>query len=260
MKRVGLGEKAQFSVKNDGIRAYVQAKGATTARSKVSSKGIVLDTLAVSARPVINLVELQTGQANMADLIQSAAYKMELAEYGHIQKVLNAAATEWSTPYYATGTGVVKATLDPMIRHWMRMSAGASPVAIGDIEMVSKLGELTGFTAATNTAFADAIMMEQNNAGFIGMYNGAKVMNLVNPVVDAKDATAFDCNKLYILPGNLDSSLRALKVVFEGDIQSQEETHIDDKSFEVRLDQNFNAAVIYGDRPYIGVYEDTSAN
>lgn len=51
-----------------------------------------LDTVSVSARPVINLVELRTGQAQMSDLIVDASYQMELAEYGYIQKVLNDAA------------------------------------------------------------------------------------------------------------------------------------------------------------------------
>lgn len=142
VKRVGYGDKAQFHVKQEGIRAYIQAKGSTTARSKVASKTFSLDdTLSVSARPVVNLVELQTNQVAMADLIRDAAYQMELAELAYIQKVLDDAAETWSAPYYAEGTGVVKATLDPMVRHWVRMSGGQAPSLFGDIEMTSKLAE-----------------------------------------------------------------------------------------------------------------------
>ena len=259
VKRVGYGEKAQFKVKQEGIRAFIQAKGSTTARSKVANKTMSLDTVSVSARPVINLVELRTGQAQMSDLIVDAAYQMELAQYGYIQKVLNDAAKNWSAPYYGSGSGIVKATLDPMIRHWMRMSGGAAPIILGDINMVSKVADLTGFTASTSAKqFADDIMLEQNAAGFIGVYNGCKVVNLVNPLIDGTDNPVFDTNKLFLLPGNVDASMRPLKVVFEGDVQSQEETNIDDKTFEVRLDQDFGAAVVYGDRPYVSVYEDTS--
>lgn len=259
VKRVGFGEKAQFKVRQEGIRAFVQAKGATTARSKVANKTVTLDTLSVSARPVINLVELQTGQTQMSDLITDAAYQMELAEYAHIQKVLHDAAANWNAPYYGTGSGIVKATFDPMVRHWMRVSGGNAPIILGDIDMVSKLADLTGFTANTTTKqFADAIMMEQNAAGFIGVYGGAKVINLVNPLIDGTDDAVFDRDKLYVIPGNVDASMRPLKVVFEGDVTSQEETHIDDKSFEIRLDQYFNAGIVYGDRPYVSVYEDSS--
>ena len=84
-KRVGYGEKAQFKVRLEGIRAYVGAKGGTPARSKVANKTITLDTVAVSARPSVNLVEMQNGQADMAALINDAAYQMELAYYQYIQ-------------------------------------------------------------------------------------------------------------------------------------------------------------------------------
>ena len=234
----------------------IQAKGSTTPRSKVANKTVTLDTIAVSARPVVNIVELQNGQVNMADLINDAAYQMELAEYGYIQNVLNTAAATWAAPYYGQGTGIVKATLDPMIRHWMRLSGGAAPTILGDINMVSQLSELTGFTASTTSKqFADAIMVEQNQTGMIGVYNGAMVVNLANPVIDGTDTPVFDTNKLYILPSSASADMRPLKVVFEGDVTSQDAQNIDDKTYEVRLDQYFGAGIVYGDRPYLSVYE-----
>lgn len=258
VKRVGEGDKAQFKVKHEGIRAYIQAKGATTARSKVAEKTLTLDTVSVSARPVINWVELRNGM-QMAPLIQDAAYQMELAEYGYIQNVLHTAAANWSSPYYGSGSGVVAGTIDPMIRYWMRLSAGARPTVLGDINMVAQLGQLTGFTVTTNTQWAPNLIDEQNAAGFVGVYKGANVVNLLNPVIDGTDNFVFDTKKLYILPGGIDSAMRPLKVVFEGGVESQDANNIDDKSYEVRLDQVFGAGIVYGDRPYLSVYQDLSA-
>lgn len=259
VKRVGFNEKAAFKVKQEGIRAYIQAKGATTARSKVANKQITLDTIAVSARPVINIVELKTGQAQMADLINDAAYQMELKELGYIKGVLNAAATNWASPFYASGSGVVKATLDNQIRFWNRVSAGGGATIIGDIDIVSKLSELTGFSANTTTKqFADSLIEEANRMGYVGIYNGAKVINMVNPIVEGTNTFALDQDKLYILPTGADAGMRPLKVVYEGDIISQEATNIDDSSYEVRLDQYLGAGIVYGDRPYLSVYEDTT--
>ena len=254
VKRVGDGDKAQFNTRLEGVRAYIQAKGATTARSKIANKALTLDTVSVSARPVINFVELKNGTVQMADLINDAAYQMELAEYQYIQKVLNDAATTWAAPYYGYGTGIVPATLDPMIEHWTRVSAGARPVIFGDIAMTGKLAKLTGFNATTNTQFADGIIKEQNDNGVIAVYNGAKVVNLVNPLIDGTDTPVFDINKLFIIPGGVDAAMRPLKVVFEGDVVSQEDTNIDDKTYEIRLDQFFGAGIVYGDRPYVSVY------
>ena len=255
-KRVGFGDKAEFDVKLPGVRAFIQAKGATTPRTKDSRKGFTMETISVSARPFINIVELQNGLANAADLINSASYQMEVAINRHVQSVLTAAASNWQAPYYGTGSGLVKATLDPMIIHWIRTTGGAA--ILGDIAELNKLGPLTGWTSTTNTQqYADQLIVEQNANVFLGTYLGAKAVSLANPFVeDGTDSVVFDTNKLYILPTGVDASMRPLKVVFEGDVFSTEATNINDLSWEIRLDQYFNAGIAYGDRPYMGVYLD----
>ena len=255
-KRVGFGDKAEFDVKLPGVRAFIQAKGATTPRTKNSRKAFTMETIAVSSRPFINIVELQNGLANAADLINDASYQMEVAINRHVQSVLTAAASNWQAPYYGTGSGLVKATLDPMIIHWIRTTGGAA--ILGDIAELNKLGPLTGWTSTTNTQqYADQLIVEQNANVFLGTYLGAKAISLANPFVeDGTDAVVFDTDKLYILPTGVDASMRPLKVVFEGDVFSNEATNIDDLSWEIRLDQYFNAGIAYGDRPYMGVYLD----
>ena len=255
-KRVGFGDKAEFDVKLPGVRAFIQAKGATTPRTKNSRKGFAMETIAVSSRPFINIVELQNGLANAADLINDASYQMEVAINRYVQSVLTAAASNWQAPYYGTGTGLVKATLDPMIIHWIRTTGGAA--ILGDIEELNKLGPLTGWTSTTNTQqYADQLIVEQNANVFLGTYLGAKAIALTNPFVeDGTDDVVFDTDKLYILPTGVDAGMRPLKVVFEGDVFSTEATNIDDLSWEIRLDQYFNAGIAYGDRPYMGVYLD----
>ena len=57
-----------------------------------------MDTIAVSARPVINLYELRTGRVQMADLIRDASYEMHVKQIQYIQQVLNAAADSWASP------------------------------------------------------------------------------------------------------------------------------------------------------------------
>ena len=258
-KRVGFGDKAEFDVKLPGVRAFIQAKGATTPRTKDSRKGFTMETISISARPFINIVELQNGLANAADLINSASYQMEVGINKYVQDVLLAAASNWQAPYYGTGsTGVVKATIDPMIIHWIRTTGGAA--ILGDIAELNKLGPLTGWTSTTNTQqYADQLIVEQNANVFLGTYLGAKAIALTNPFMeDGTDNVVFDAKKLYILPTGVDASMRPLKVVFEGDVFSTEATNINDLSWEIRLDQYFNAGIAYGDRPYMGVYADSS--
>ena len=255
-KYVGYGEKAAFKVKQEGIRAFIQAKGATPARSKIAHKQVTLDTIAVSARPVINTYELKTGRVQMADLIRDAANEMSQKEIEHIQTVLHTAATNWSTPFYGTGSGVVKTVLNPMIQHWMRTGAVS---LLGDIAIISKLAEQTGFTASTTTQqYSPSIIDEYVRSGVIGTYYGAKVVNLVNPYLADNVTPQIDTKKLYILPTAAAADMRPLKVVFEGDVQSAESTNIDDLAYEVRLDQYFGAGIVIGKTPCMSVYADSS--
>lgn len=257
VKHVGYGEKAAFKVKMDGIQAFIQAKGATPSRSKIAHKQVTLDTIAVSARPVINLYELRTGRVQMADLIRDASNEMTTKQTEYIQSVLHTAAENWATPFYGSGSGIVKTVLNPMIQHWMRTGAVS---LLGDIAIVSKLSEQTGFTAATTTQqFSPAVIDEVMHTGVIGSYYGAKVVNLVNPYLGDNVTPAIDTKRLYILPSGASSDMRPLKVLYEGDVQSTESTNIDDLAYEVRLDQWFGAGIVVGKTPTMSVYTDTTA-
>lgn len=256
VKNIGFGERASFKLTEEGLRAFIQAKGATTARSKISHRQVDLGTTAVSIRPMINFIELKTGRVQMSDLIADATVKMEHAMIGYFQNVLRMAVTSWTPPYYATGAGLVKTTLNPMIRHWQRTGGAA---LVGDIEVTSKVAELTGFTASMTTEqFAPSIIEEYNRSGLIGTYLGCKVVNIINPYQEDGRTPLIDTRYLYILPTSTDTSMRPLKIVFEGDVVATEETHIDDLTYEMRLDRFFGAGIVLGKNPTIGVYEDLS--
>lgn len=254
--RVGYGEKAAFTTRMEGITAFIQAKAATPARSKIAHKQVTLDTIAVSARPVINLYELRTNRVQMADLIRDAAYEMSVKEIQYIQSVLHTGAANWSTPFYGTGAGIVKSVLNPMIQHWMRTG---SVSLLGDVAVISKLCEQTGFTASTGTQqFSSTVIDEVIRTGLIGVYYGARVVSLVNPYLGDNVTPMVDTKRIYILPSAASMDMRPLKVVFEGDVQSTESTNIDDLAYEIRLDQWFGAGLIVGKTPCMSVYTDSS--
>lgn len=256
VKRVGYGEKAAFRTKLEGVTAFIQAKGGTPARSKVAHKQVTLDTIAVSARPVINMYELKTGRVQMADLIRDASYEMHTKQIQYIQQVLNAAAASWASPFYGTGSGIVKSVLNPQIQHWMRTGA---VTLLGDIAIVSKLADETGFTAAAGTQqYSPSIIDEVIKTGVIGVYYGAKVVNLVNPYLSDNVTPVIDTKRLYILPSAASVDMRPLKVLYEGDVQSTESTNIDDLAYEIRLDQFFGAGIVTGKTPAMSVYVDST--
>lgn len=256
LKTIGFGDKAGFRVRKGSIRAYIQAKDSTTQRSKVARDQILVDTVEVSARPAMNVSEMLTGRVSVSDLIRDAAIEITNAQLGYVQNVLKQAVASWGTGFYGGGAGVVAATLDPMVQRWMR-TGGA--VIVGDIAAVSKLAELTGFTAAANQKqFSPNIIDEFNQFGYIGSYKGAKVICLANPYTADMSSPVLDPGMLYILPAGADLSSRPLKIVKEGGIRAMEFTNIDANLYEIRMDQYIGAAVAVGVNPMMSVYEDTS--
>jgi len=250
-KNIGYGDKAAFNVKTGGIKAYFQAKGSTTPRSFVSGKQILVDTEEVSARPAINIMDLRTGRVKMADLIREANREITNKKLKKVEQVLHAAVQTFAAPFYGTGTGIDKAVLDKIIAYFRRLG----PVSIvGDIDAVGKMAGITGMEMGNQMQRSDNMVNEYNENGFLGKYNGCNVIAMANAYEEGSTEPILNPNWLYIVPGNLSSDGRNLKIVNEGGMNSFEAQDINDLVFEVRLDQWFGAAFVTGKLPTIGGY------
>ena len=258
IKNIGYGDKAMFNIKTNGIKAYIQAKGSTTARSYITDRQVTVDTQEISARPAINIVDLRTGRVNFADLIREANQEMTNKKLVMVESVLHDAIDNYSSPFYATGTGVVKSTLDGEIAYFRRLG----PVSlVGDYAAVSQLSALTGFqmngTPTANDAFnqySDDIINEHNANGFIGRYNGCAVAVMQNGYESGSTTPILNPSWIYIVPAGMSGDARNLKIVNEGGVNAFESQNIDDLTFEVRLDEWFGAAFVSGKLPTIGAY------
>lgn len=255
-KQVGDADEAAFRVKHEGIKAFIIADGSTTPRTRVAHSQIVLPTVTVSARPVVSLLELRSGKANMAELVKDATREMANVENKYIENVLITAAANWTSPFYGTGAGVVAATIDPMIQHWLRTGSAA---VVGDIAAIQKLAALTGFTASTTTQqYSPTIINEFNQTGRIGAYKGASVVQFVNPYETDGVNTVMSKGALYILPTAARAEDRPLKVVRKGAIMTVDHTDIDEMTYEIRMDERFGAGIAVGNYPEMSVYVDST--
>lgn len=255
-RAISESDEAAFRVTHDGIKAFIIADGSTTPRTRVAHSQIVLPTVVVSARPVVSLRELRAGKVNMGELAAIATRKMANVENKYIENVLQTAAATWSAPFYGTGAGVVAATIDPMVQHWLRSGSAA---IVGDIAAVQKLAPLTGFTAAVSTQqFAPEIINEFNTTGRIGTYKGASVVQFVNPYETDGVNTVMKQGALYIIPTAANVEDRPLKVVRKGGIVTVDHTDIDEMTYEIRMDEYFGAGIAIGDHPMMSVYVDST--
>lgn len=231
IKNIGYNDKALFNVKTGGIKAYIQAKGSTTARSYVADRQVTVETKEISARPAINIVDLRAGRINFADLIREANQAMTNKKLVMIESVLHDAIDNYSSPFYGTGTGIVKATLDAQINYFRRLG----PVTLlGDHAAVSQLAALTGFQfSSTQNQFSPSIIDEYNNNGRIGRYNGCEVVEMQNGYEPGSTSPILNASWIYIIPGGLSGDARNLKVVNEGGLNTFESQNIDDLTYEL---------------------------
>lgn len=256
IKNIGYGDKAAFNMKTGNIKAVIQAKGSTTPRSYVADRQVMLETMEISARPAINILDIRTGRVNMADLVRDANREMTNMKLKYIERVLHEAIDDYQKPFYATGTGIVKATLDEQLAHFKRLGRVA---ILGDGAAVSQLAGITGMASYAGGNMivnpSDKIIDEYNDNGLLGRYNGCDVIQMQNNLEDDGVTPTLAIDYLYLLPGNVSADMRNLKVVNEGTVQAFDSQNIDDLVYEIRLDQWFGAGFVVGKVPTIGAYK-----
>ena len=255
-KNINYGEKAAFKVRTDGIHAYVQAKGATTARSYITDHQLLVGTKEISARPAINIVDLKAGRFNMADLIREANAKITEKKLEIVESVLQAGFQNVNaTPWYAKSTGGFNpALLEAQVLHFRRLG----PVTLlGDIAAVGQLDASAGMTinGTPTWAYSGSMIDEHNGNGYLGKWKGADVVGMTNAYKADGVTPVLNPDWIYIVPGGQSNEMRNLKIVNEGGINSMASQNIDDRVTEVLLYTWFGAAFVVGKNPTAGAHE-----
>ena len=255
IKNINYGEKAAFKVKTGGIKAVLQAKGATTPRSYVADSQILIGTKEISARPAINIIDLRTNRVQIGDLIREANEKIAEKKLKMAEQVLHAGITPKGSPWYAQSvTKLNQQLLDAQLMHFRRFG----PVTIlGDIALISQMASFTGMAinSTPTMQYSGRQIEERNLNGFIANYNGCSVVGLTNAYDEDGVTPVLNPNWLYIIPGGQSAEARNLKLVNEGGINSVANQSIDDMTYEVRLDCWFGAAFVTGKNPTSGAHE-----
>ena len=254
IKNISYGEKAAFKVRHGGIKAVIQAKGATAPRSYVADSQILVETKEIAARPAINIIDLRTNRVQIGDLIREANEAITEKKLKMAQQVLHASIATFGSPFYAQSiTTINQQALDAQLNHFRRLG----PVSIlGDMAIVSQLSGLSGMAInSTTMQFSGNMIDEHNMNGFIGNYNGCAVIGMTNAYEEDGVTPILDPDWLYIIPGGQSAEARNLKLVNEGGVNSMASQSIDDRTYEVLLDTWFGAAFVTGRNPTSGAHE-----
>lgn len=252
VKRVGLGDKAEFKQQLGQTVAKWQAKGSTATRSMVGTKYVTLETDELSVAPAIELEQLRNGQIDFTAVVQDASDKMEQKLILQVQSVLYAYWSALTSPYYATGSGTSVSNIDAIITAIGRIG---SPVVLGDVALLQKFVGSAGFTG---TPVPESMMMDFHATGLIGLYRGARLLQLNNPLINEIDmsTTLLQKGYAYVIPAGADPAKRPLKVVFEGEVDTYETTYAQSRTLEIAMYKKVGVGLV-SSRYAMGMYNHT---
>ena len=252
VRNVGLGDRPMYRIPTKGIKAFIQATGATTARSKVTDRQFSLNTFEISARPAIDVWDIRMNRVNMADLIRQANDQFTLLKLKYIERVLHNGVQAYGTPWYDSGVGgIIKATIDAQLKHFKYLG---NVVILGDA--VEDFFGIAGAPINANTVQYSGNMIDEfNRNGVIGRYNGASLVKMQNALDDDGITPILNPDWLYIMVSGISRDQMNLKVLNEGPVYSMNQQTIDDHTLETELTQRFGAGFVVGNKPNIGAYE-----
>lgn len=252
VRNVNLGDRPMYRMPTKGIKAFIQATGATTSRSKVTDRQFSLNTFEISSRPAIDVWDIRMNRVNMADLIRQANDQFTLLKLKYIEKVIHNGVQFYGTPWYDSGVGtIVKPTIDAQLKHFKYLG---NVVILGD--NVEGFFNIAGAPINANTVqYSGDMINEFNNNGLIGRYNGCALLKMQNALDDDGVTPILDPDWLYIMVSGVSKDQMNLKVLNEGPVYSMSQQTIDDHTLETELTQRFGAGFVVGTKPTMGAYE-----
>ena len=251
VRNVALGDRPMYRIPTKGIKAFIQATGSTTARSKVTDRQFSLNTFEISSRPTIDVWDIRMNRINMADLIRQANDQFTLMKLKFVERVLHNGIQFYGTPWYDSGVGIVKATIDTQLKHFKYLG---NVVILGD--QVEDFFGIAGAPINANTVQYSGNMIDTfNNNGMIGRYNGASLVKMQNALDDDGITPILNPDWLYIMVSGISRDQMNLKVLNEGPVYSMNQQTIDDHTLETELTQRFGAGFVVGNKPNMGAYE-----
>ena len=108
--------------------------------------------------------------------------------------------------------------------------------------------------ATPTMQYSNNLIDEHNANGFIGKYIGADVVAMQNAYEEDGVTPILATDWLYIIPGGVSNEMRNLKIVNEGPVNTMQSQNIDDRVYEILLDQWFGVAFVVGRHPNIGAH------
>lgn len=215
-------------VERRGLKVYWTAKGGYIDETQLQTEQweIPRDTLGFHVSEFTD--KLRAGFATaMSEIVGLANRRMEAEVNRRIFSLLQT-AIDASSPYYSSGAGLDKATLDALIaevKDEVKPDGATMPpvTIVGRAQMTDQINDFTGF--------ADEAQEEIRLRGRIGTYRGCNVVT-AHHYIDEDGNDYFPQNELWVFGGTVGKFVK-----FGGlQVKSWEENTVDYTHYRARMD------------------------
>ena len=239
-KHFNYGDKPTFKTHKKGIIAYWAAPNSYIPKSRNYTTEITMEFENLGVRPEALLSELKTGRLDsLASLIMDGREAINTELYRKVYEVLAQAynSTKNKTNYASTNA-LSKDVVDAGINH-IRKKVSGTPVIVADFDLCTKLETFDGYKDNEN------VQDELRNQGFLGKYRGCPIIYLPEILDPVTQQSIVPTDKMFIVG-------RKVGVAGDyGDTDFMQETDINDKSWNCRIDREVGYCVTKPEGLYV---------
>ncbi len=239
-KHFSYGDKPIFKTKKKGVTAYWTAPNSYVPKSRNYDTEITMEFEALGVRPEALLSELKTGRLDsLASLIKDGKDAIETSIYQRVYEILAQAynATSNSDNYKAVNA-LDKTALDAGI-NYIRKKTGSAPTIIADFDICTQIEGFTGFSEC------ESLYNEIRDKGLLGRYRGCDILYLPEILDPVSQKSIVPTDKLMLVGKKIGYAASY------GDYDFLQETDIDDKSWNCRIDRELGYCVTKPEGLYV---------
>lgn len=238
-KAFKYGDNPLFKTQKKGIVAYWTAPNSYVPMSRNYETEITMTFEGLGVRPEALLSELKTrGLASLSSLIADGKDAIETAIYRKVYEVIAQTYNATSnTDNYKATNALSKATLDAAINR-IRKKTGGAPTIIADYDLCTQIEAFAGFSTC------ESLYNEIRDKGLLGRYRGCDILYLPEIIDPVTQTSIVPTNKMFIVGKKIGYAASY------GDIEVMQETNIDDKSWNARIDKELGYVVTRPDGVY----------
>lgn len=218
-RHFNYGDKPTFKTHKKGIVAYWAAPNSYVPKSRNYTTEITMEFESLGVRPEALLSEIKTGRLDsLASLVSDGREAIEVELYRKVYEVIAQAynATHNKTNFASTNA-LSSAVLDKAIAA-IRKKVGGNPVIIADYDLCTVIEGFDGYKDNEN------VQDEIRQKGYLGQYRGCPIVYLPEIADKVTGKSIVPTDKMFVVGRKIGVAATY------GDVDTMQETNIDDKS------------------------------